>query len=365
MLNFNKQRYDKIAGDFELWWEHKLDRPLIQVTLTRAAAGDYGSSDYRREILNACYNLEMPVCEAMERIEEAYKNVEFFGDAFPVFYMRTTGVLGAFLGQDYKLSSEEGTVWFSNPEKELDEIAVMKLKRESPLYVRAMELTRQVQEHFQGRIAVGVPDFGGIYDVLSSIRDANELLIELCTDRESVMKAACNIYEQFKEAYQEFFRVIDPAGNPGYTSWATMLSQKPYYVLQNDFSAMIGPQMFDDYYKPILEKESRFIPRVFYHLDGPDAVKHLDSILTIDSIEGVQWVNGAGAPGLDQWPDIYKKITGAGKLCQVFINGAGELHYIDDIVEITGTERGLCFICSGAGEEKEQFEEYLKKYHVI
>lgn len=155
---------------------------------------------------------------------------------------------------------------------------------------------------------------------------------------------------------------IDLNQVPGYTCWATMLSQKPYYVLQNVFSAMISSEMYDDFYLPILKKECEAIPRTIYHLDGPGAVRHLDSILTVEELDGVQWINGAGAAGLDQWPDIYKKIIGAGKLCQVFINGTEELRYIDDIVNIVGTTKGLCFICTGDCKEKELFDKYLEKY---
>lgn len=74
--------------------------------------------------------------------------------------------------------------------------------------------------------------------------------------------------------------------------------------------------------------------------------------------------NGAGAPGLDKWPDIYKKIRAAGKLCQVFINSADELRYIDDIVEISGSAKDLCFICTGDVRDKDRFDEYLEKYGV-
>jgi len=53
----------------------------------------------------------------------------------------------------------------------------------------------------------------------------------------------------------------------------------------------------------------------FYHLDGPDALNHIDDILAIDSINGVQWVPGAGGElrCSDAWMAVYKKIQAAGK----------------------------------------------------
>lgn len=365
MIQFTTGQYQKIKQDFELWWEHKLERPIIQVTLTNTSAsltGDFFGTNYRKEILEACYDMSISVEEAVNRIDTAYSGVEFYGDAFPVFYMRPTGVMGGYLGQEFAINKNLRTVWFFNKKKPLEEISTLKIDPSLPVYTRSIELTKEVQRHFGELLAVGVPDFGGVYDILASIHDSNDLLLDLCIDEDEVKKAAWSIHEQFKVTWQDFLNAIDLNQVPGYTCWATMLSQKPYYVLQNDFSAMISSEMYDDFYLPILKKECEAIPRTIYHLDGPGAVRHLDSILTVEELDGVQWINGAGAAGLDQWPDNYKKIIGAGKLCQVFINGAEELRYIDDIVNIVGTTKGLCFICTGDCKEKELFDKYLEKY---
>ncbi|MCF0228205.1 MAG: hypothetical protein HUJ76_00755 [Parasporobacterium sp.] len=363
-MNFEKSRYDSLVRLFEDWWNKDLDRPIIQVTLENSSGegGDFFASNYRKVILDAMYDFDLPVSEVPKIIDKAYDCVEYYGDAIPVFYMRPTGILGGFLGQTYGIDHKQGTVWFNKMCPELSQLKDIQLQPDNPLLVRALEITKSVQEYFQGRIAVGLPDFGGVMDIVSSIRDANPLLMELCLEPDDVTDACMNIHEQFKKAYGMFMDVIDENSIPGYTCWATMLSKKPYFVLQNDFSAMISTDMYDEFYLPILQEECRLIPRTIYHLDGPGAVRHLDSILTVPELDGVQWINGAGAPGLDKWPDIYKKIHAAGKLCQVFINGSSELSYIDYIVDLLGTAKGLCFICSGQSHEKDAFDKYLQKY---
>ena len=364
-MNFKKERYDSLKGIFEQWWEGKLERPIIQVTLDRTVSenGDFFASNYRKVILDAMYDFDLPVMEAMKTVDQAYSLLDYLGDAIPVFYMRPTGILGGFLGQEFGIDHNLGTVWFKQMCSELEPIKDVKLDPECALFQRSIALTKAAQEYFDGAMAIGIPDFGGVMDILSAIRDANPLLLELCLEPEEVEDACWNIHEQFKKAYQLFLDAVDESKIPGYTCWATMLSQKPYFVLQNDFSAMISTKMYDEFYLPILKKECQLIPRTIYHLDGPDAVRHLDSVLTVPELDGVQWINGAGAPGLDQWPDIYKKIHAAGKLCQVFINGKDELRYIDYITDLLGTSKGLCFICSGKAEEQAEFEKYLMKYH--
>lgn len=363
-MNFEIERYDKIKEDFEDWWEGKLERPIIQVTLDQASGkgGDFFASNYRKVILDAMYDFDLPVEDAAKVVDDAYSACIYSGDAIPVFYMRPTGILGGFLGQEFGIDHNLGTVWFKKMCPELSGIINVQLDEESPLLKRSIALTKAVQDYFDGRMPVGLPDFGGVMDIVSSIRDANPLLEELYFEEDDVKKACWNVHEQFKKAYDKFMDAIDINRIPGYTCWATMLSQKPYFVLQNDFSAMISTDMYDEFYLPILREECKYIPRTIYHLDGPGAVRHLDSILTVPELDGVQWIQGAGAPGLDQWPDIYKKIQKAGKLCQVFINGAAELPYIDYIVDLLGTTKGLCFICTGQSTEQAAFDEYLKKY---
>ena len=366
-MNFDKNRFSKLTDIFEKWWEGSLERPVIQVTLEKGGAegGDFFASNYRKEILNAMYDPDIPAAEVAGIVDRAYDGLEYLGDAIPVFYMRPTGILGGFLGQEYGIDRNQGTVWFKKMCPELEDVINVRLDRDNPLLRRSLEITRAVQEHFDGGIAMGIPDLGGVMDIVSSMRDPNELLLELCLEPEQVTDACLNIHEQFNTAYDMFMDAIDEDNIPGYSCWATMLSGKPYFVLQNDFSAMIGPSMYDDFYLPILREECKYIPRTIYHLDGPDAVRHLDSILTVPELDGVQWINGAGAPGLDQWPDIYRKIHAAGKLCQVFINGSKELGYIDYITDLLGTSKGLCFICSGQADEQQAFEKYLERYDVL
>ena len=79
---------------------------------------------------------------------------------------------------------------------------------------------------------------------------------------------------------------------------------------------MISPEMFDEFVKPELIESSLKLPRTFYHLDGSGQLSHLDSLLTIQTLDGVQWVPGAGNPECAEWPEVYQKISAAGKKIQ-------------------------------------------------
>ena len=63
--------------------------------------------------------------------------------------------------------------------------------------------------------------------------------------------------------------------------------------------------------------ELDWLPASMYHLDGPGALRHLDRLLQMDKLKGVQWVYGAGQPSARYWLDVLKKIQAAGKNIQV------------------------------------------------
>jgi hypothetical protein len=79
---------------------------------------------------------------------------------------------------------------------------------------------------------------------------------------------------------------------------------------------MISPKMFAEFVLPYLKRQCDGLDYSLYHLDGPEAVCHLDHLLSIESLDCIQWTPGAGQPGGGNpcWDTIYKKVLDAGKL---------------------------------------------------
>jgi hypothetical protein len=85
--------------------------------------------------------------------------------------------------------------------------------------------------------------------------------------------------------------------------------------LQCDVSVMISESDFRRFALPYLREQCRKIDYTLYHLDGVDAVRHLDPVLEIEELNAVQWTPGAGQPqgGDPCWYDLYRRIRSAGK----------------------------------------------------
>ena len=96
-------------------------------------------------------------------------------------------------------------------------------------------------------------------------------------------------------------------------------------MLQSDFSYVISPKMFERFVLPDLETCCEALDYAFYHMDGKGQLVHVDALLSIPRLRGIQWVPGYGKPPCEEWLPLLKKIRAAGKLCQVTVSPEGAL----------------------------------------
>jgi hypothetical protein len=134
-------------------------------------------------------------------------------------------------------------------------------------------------------------------------------------------------------------------------------------MLQCDMCFMIGPDMFDRFVRPELVATCEMLTNPFYHLDGKGQLAHLDSLLAIPQLKGVQWVPGAGQPGVTHWPEIYRRIREAGKLIQFFVDQDERgIASLDLLADQLGSAAGMIMIGEVPGEQEPQVLELLEKY---
>mgnify|MGYP006967062828 CR=1 FL=1 len=54
------------------------------------------------------------------------------------------------------------------------------------------------------------------------------------------------------------------------------------------------------------------------HLDGPGAVRHVPTLLRLERLDCIQWIQGAGWPLPSQWLGLLRQIQAAGKAVQLY-----------------------------------------------
>jgi hypothetical protein len=94
-------------------------------------------------------------------------------------------------------------------------------------------------------------------------------------------------------------------------------------MLQSDFAYMISPRMFKRFVVQDLTDCCAAMDHGFYHLDGKGQLAHLDQLLAIERLRGIQWIPGDGQPPGDEWTEVLQRIRAAGKLCQLYVSLEG------------------------------------------
>jgi len=359
-IDFTKDAWTRIRETYAAWWAGELDRPLINVSVRGRDPGRPEPKLRERGFVPQ-HGLDVPVQAIVDRWDYDLSCKRYPGDSFPTVWLNFgAGVIAAFLGA--RLEADDNTVWFHAPEhREIADIHFA-YDADNVWLRRTKEVTAAAVERWNGAVQVGMTDLGGNLDILSTFRPGQELLLDLYDHPDEVKRLTWEAHELWFRYFDEFNAILQPA-NPGYTAWAAIFSPEPYYMLQCDFCYMISPAMFDEFVKPELAATCKRLVNPFYHLDGPGQLPHLDSLLEIPELKGVQWIPGAGVPDMAHWPDVYRKVRDAGKLIQVFLeHPATGLGLLDTLAEQLGSAEGIILIGEVGPEHDAELHDLLKRY---
>lgn len=254
------------------------------------------------------------------------------------------GIVAAFLGAT--LDNSSGQVWFHPPDQRPIQDIHFKFDPGNIWFRRIREIYQAGMERWQGQVLMGMTDMGGVMDILSTFRPSEQLLLDLYDEPEEVTRLLWEAHDAWHQYYRAINALLQPQ-NPGYSDWSRIYSDKPSYILQCDFSYMISPQMFLDFVRPELAASCAMLDRSIYHLDGQGALANLDALLTLPNLDGIQWVPGTGAPDCRHWPEVYRKISAAGKKMQVLQSDPAGFEILDQVIAQIGTARGIQYFNHG------------------
>ncbi|MFQ6133793.1 MAG: hypothetical protein ACE5R4_17255, partial [Armatimonadota bacterium] len=182
-------------------------------------------------------------------------------------------------------------------------------------------ITEACVEASGGSYAVGITDLGGAEDVISYLRGPERMCLDVLERPEVIKRHLDWVIDLWMRLYDELWAITRRATS-GSTGWLRAWSPGRYYPLQCDFSCMISAQMFEDLVIPGLERLTRWLDHSIYHWDGPGALQHLDALLDLPHLDGIQWTPGAGNPTVSHWPDQLIRIQRRGKLLWLFLSPA-------------------------------------------
>ena len=327
-----------------------IDRPCVLIPVQKEYESKY-KSEYN-SLKDRWFDSEFQADIALENIE----NTEFYGDALPsVIPNLGPEVFSAFCGLDLEFG--ETTSW-SNPFIDNWEFDISKINfsKNNDYFLKIDEMTDILIEKGKGKFWTGITDIHPGGDGVAAFRDPEKLNMDLIDCPEYVSQALELIRPIYCEVFDYFYDKLKSKSQPCLT-WLNVISSKRFYIPSNDFSCMISDRMFKNYFLDELIFEMKFNQNNIYHLDGPAALSHLDTLLTIKELNAIQWVPGVG---LDTYSNDYnlpilKKIQNNGKGIVFYIKPT-ELDTIMDNLSPFGVHLTIYGV-----KNKEEADRLLKK----
>ena len=217
----------------------------------------------------------------------------------------------------------------------------------------------QAAQSAPGKYVITTPALGGSADVLLNLRGASQLCLDVLEKPERIMNALDKIYAGWRLAFSEGYRRTVERG-AGVIRWANLWSNEPYFVTECDFNYMISPRQFEQLFLPDIARIAQTARRSIFHLDGPNATRHIDALLTIPAIQAIQYVPGAGAPSALKWVEMFRKIQRAGKSLQVLCLPEEVLPLCDEL-----KPEGLAFwleLALPPNELDQLYEQFCRRF---
>jgi hypothetical protein len=314
-----KEDIEQAKRRVEAWWNGEiLDRGVIQAPAPRHPSrmadeikdtSSWSQEEFRDYFLNP--DLVIP------RLEKKLKGSYFGGESFPVMFPVSIGMVAItanYLGCPIKYVSTE-TTWHDPIIDDWERAPVIEYRPNDELWLASRSLLESAVRASDG-YSVGCPDLNGPTELLGLLRDNERLAMDFYDHPGMIKPALGRINQAWHRYWQECAAITGPSG--GNFHWMGFWSDKPSIDLQSDFSCMISCAQFDEYFLPFIEEQTRMVERTMYHLDGPGAIRHADSLLSLPKLSGIQWIQGAGGGSVLKYLPLLRKIQDAGKLLSLF-----------------------------------------------
>jgi hypothetical protein len=309
-----KPDYEKTKERIEAFWNREIiDRPLVQIGLMKPEQEQIplpvsNHKTSRERWLDTEYQAELALANL--------SNQEFLGDTLPtVFPNLGPDLFSSFYGCPLEFG-DYGTSWSVPILHDWAEAEKIQMDWNNPYLAKLHEMTDALLEVGKGKFIVGMTDWHPGGDLIAAFRDPQNLAADMIEHLDDVKRLLHRIEDDYFKVYDIFYHKLRSAGQP-ITSWLTLLHEGRYYIPSNDFSIMISKKMYDEVFLPGIVRECQYMERSIYHLDGPGAIRHLDSLLGIKELNAIQFVPGSGNEKYERWVALYQKIQKAGKGIQV------------------------------------------------
>lgn len=297
---------------FTAWWNRsKINRPLMRIISKRNQPIE------ELEIINqpqSPFDQHLNVDYHVKSARNYCKTHKFMAEAFPTIDINIgPGSMATYLGSEPVFAWD--TIWYEESIHDWSKFEGLKYDEDNRWWKLHRELVANACQMAGGDIPVTIPDIIENIDIVSAFRGPQNMCYDLMDEYDAVKKCLKDVDDLYFKYYDVFYESTKLADNSSFYTAFSIWGPGKVAKVQCDFSAMMSPGMFEDLVIPSLQRQCSNLDHSIYHLDGPDAIKHLDALMKIEKLDGLQWTCGAGKPdGANElWYPIYEKVRKAEK----------------------------------------------------
>jgi len=351
-----KEDFEELLPYYEAFWKCEvLDRVAVSITATK-----------RKNLpVEKWHSPYFVATESPENIIDSFEryveNIYFGGLAVPFFWPNFgPDIFSAFIGAELHYSENSDTTswadWKNPVLSDYKDVEKLKISDDNPIYKKYLELLKLAALRGKGRYLTGITDIHAGFDALCVLRGGPDKgCMDIIDNPIGVKKAMDVLFKAWQKVYEDSLSIIKNI-QKGTISWISIWAPGRMYPVQNDLSCLVSPSIYREFFLEELLAEINYLDYSIYHLDGVEALQHLDILLEIPHLNAIQWVSGARFSGesIERWIPLYKKIQEKKKAIVVY----PEIDEIDIVLENLKPE-GL-LISTGCGSQEEA-EAILKK----
>ncbi len=212
----------------------------------------------------------------------------------------------------------EDTTWFEPICRSVEELQTLRFDPSNRWRQAVRRMTQLSLDRSNGRYFV--QNNGAIMalmDVIVGVLGVEPTLEAMIEKPEAIISARDRMMPWSRQTFDEFDSMLATRQDGG-MDWMGVWAPGRVISSQCDMSAMISPEMFQDFVVPELTDIYRHLDYGIYHLDGPDEIRHVELLCGIPELDLIQWVPGTrlGEPHFGDplnWIDLFRKIQDGGK----------------------------------------------------
>ena len=323
----------RIAQRFEAWWAHDcLDRPVFIASTNRNPARPITK---RLELLDDPSQWLAEKVGDMQQIHRVGEAMPFVRvDIGPVFMTALAGATPKFVSDTTWYNPVINNDWSNAPDWIFND--------DNPWQAVLRELLTLTADDARGKYLVCSPNLGGTDEVLLNLRGSARLCMDVIDQPEKIKAAVEAIHPEWARMSALLYDTVLGQG-AGLIHWQQLWSNRPYTQPSSDFNALLSPRHFKELFIPDIEARARAVGMASFHLDGPDAARHIDVLLDCDALDVIQFTPGDGAAPARTYTEMFRKVQARGKSLLI---AAGK----DDVMPLCEelSPKGLAFLVGDA-----------------